>query len=146
MFSGFRTTNRFAGSGLLLLFFICVSCGPSLSEPSAVNVTGHWTSTDKIGPVYNIVLDMAQQTDGSVSGTWSGKVTLPTPKCPPVVTDTMQGHIDGTNTVLGVQLGLDGVGDFQGQLDEMNVLSGSLLSCGGIYPITFSLAGPAPTG
>lgn len=131
---------------MLLLIFICVSCGPSLSEPSAVSITGHWTSTDKIGPVFDIVLDMAQQGDGSVHGTWSGKVTLPSPKCPPVLTDTMKGDIGGTNTVLGVQLGFDGVGDFQGQVDERNVLTGSLLSCGGIYPITFSLAGPAPTG
>jgi hypothetical protein len=145
VFSGFRTTNRFAGSGALLLFFTCVSCGPSLSEPSAVNITGHWTSSDKIGAVYNIVLDMTQQADGSVSGTWSGSVTPPNPTCPPA-TDTAEGDIGGTNTVLGVQLGLDGVGDFQGQVDEMNVLSGSLISCGGIYPITFSLAGPAPTG
>lgn len=90
-------------------------------------------------------MDINQQADGSVTGTYSSLVSPPHPGCPPDVSDQANGTVDGTNTVLGIILNLKGVGDFQGQVDG-TVISGSLFSCGFYYPVSFSLVGAVPTG
>ena len=129
----------------LLLCLWCAACGPSLNEPSSANVTGHWTSNDHVGPVFDIVMDISQHSDGSVSGSWSSLVSPPHPDCPPDISDKANGPVDGTNTVLGILISLRGVGDFQGQVDGSRI-SGSLFSCGIFYPMNFSLVAPLPGG
>ena len=121
-------------------------CGPELSEPNHLSITGRWTSTDAIGAVSNIALVITQNADGTIAGTWSAKFFPPTAPCPPEFNATPTGTVSGTNTVLDVHLVLLGVGDFRGQTIDRATLKGAFTSCGGIYPTMFSLVGPAPTG
>ena len=131
---------------LCILIAIVQSCGPELSEPNHLSVSGHWTSTDAIGPVSDIALVITQNADGTVAGTWSAKFFPPTATCPPELNATPTGPVSGTNTVLDIHLVLLGVGDFRGQLIGGATLKGGINSCDIIYPATFSLVGPAPTG
>jgi hypothetical protein len=96
-----------------------------------------------VGPVSKISMDIVQNSDGTVTGNWSG-TTVPA-ACPPELNATPAGPVNGTNTVLDVRLALAGVGDFSGQLIDRSSLKGSLQSCGLIYPIIFSLV-TSPTG
>src|SRR2546423_11451675 len=122
------------------------SCGPPLTDPSPRSISGRWTSGQSVGPVYEIHLDLSQSADGRVKGDWSGKVLPPNPACPPGLGATPTGPVNGRNTNLEVQLSVLGVGDFEGQIVDDKTLTGGLLSCGSIYPITFSLVGPIPAG
>jgi len=125
---------------------VLASCGPPLTEPSSKNLSGHWTSTDHIGPVFNVEVTINQTPDGTIVGTWSSDVSPPNPTCPPELTNKGTGPVSGRNTVLGVQFSLLGAGDFQGQSDSRTTMRGSVLSCGVFFPIHFALAGPAPAG
>jgi len=139
-----KTTSQFDRIRRCLLIVICcAACGPALNEPSSSSVSGHWTSNDRAGPVFDIVMDVTQQGDGSVVGTWSSLVSPPHPDCPPDISDKANGTVDGTNTVLGILISLKGVGDFQGQVDGTTI-RGSLFSCGVPYSVTFTLAAPQP--
>jgi hypothetical protein len=122
------------------------SCGPPLTQPSSQDLTGHWTSADHIGPVFNLELVISQNSDGTVAGTWSSDVSPASPLCPPELSDKAAGSVSGTNTVLEVRLSVLGVGDFQGQAINSGTLRGSFQSCGNAYLVTWSLAGPAPAG
>ena len=122
-----------------------VACGPPLTQPSSRSVTGRWASTDRILALSDIQLDLTQTSDGTINGTWSSKVSPPHPECPPDINDIATGPVRGRYTVLGAQLGLVGAGDFEGQSDN-TTLRGSLVSCGAIFPITFSRVNPPPGG
>lgn len=139
-------TAKISGTLLLSALLGMLSCGPPLTQPSSVNLTDLWQSTDHIGPVFNIRMDVNQARDGTVSGQWSGMVTPPLPTCPSDLNTTAKGPVSGTNTVLAVQLSLLGVGDFQGQVIDAATLRGSLESCSHRYPVTFSRVGPAASG
>lgn len=87
-------------------------------------------------------LVVTQQADGTVTGSWSGKASPPNAPCPPGIGATPSGPVNGTNTVLQVHLSVVGAGDFYGQIADTKTLEGGFVSCGGTYPIIFSLAGP----
>jgi hypothetical protein len=131
------------GWALLVIF---TACGPPLTQPSSLNLSGHWTSTDHIGPVFNLEMIISQKTDGTITGTWAGDVSPPNPACPPGLSARSEGTITGTNTVIGVALAILGTGDFQGQAIDSTTLRGTILSCENYYPLTWTLAGPAPAG
>ena len=128
------------------LAVVVSACGPALSEPSPVNLTGRWTSVDHLGALSNLEVIINQTPDGALAGTWSSDVSPPHPPCPPDVSDRGTGTIGGSNTVVAVQFALLGAGDFQGQVIDGTQMRGSLTSCGGIYAISFSRAGPVPAG
>jgi hypothetical protein len=128
------------------LAVVFTACGPPLTTPSSLNLTGRWTSTDHIGPVFNLEIIISQTPDGMITGTWNSDVAPPHPPCPPDVSDRGVGTVDGTHTVVGVQFSLKGAGDFQGQATDNSTMRGSIQSCGYDYAVTFSLAGPAPAG
>jgi hypothetical protein len=130
----------------LMLLVVFAACGPPLTQPSSQNISGHWTSTDHIGPVFNLEMVISQTADGTITGTWAGKVSPPHPVCPPDLEATSAGTITGTNTVIGVNLAILGTGDFQGQVIDGTTLRGSILSCASLYPVTWTLADPVPTG
>jgi hypothetical protein len=121
-------------------------CGPPLNEPSAVNLTGRWVSTDRIGTLFNIEVTINQAPDGAITGTWVSDVSPPHPPCPPDIGDKGVGTVAGNNVAIGVQLSLLGAGDFQGQSTGRGGMRGSFQSCGLTVPISFALAGPSPTG
>ena len=143
--SNVNTKNRFDRIRCFALIILSVACGPALNEPSSDNITGHWTSSDHLGPVFDIAMDITQKADGTVTGTWSSLVSPPHPSCPPDIGDTANGPVDGSNSAVGLLLSLKGAGDFQGQVNSTTI-SGSLFSCGHTYPVTFSLASPVAGG
>ena len=124
------------------LLAIVVGCGPPLTDPSSVNVSGRWSSVDKIGPVSDITLQVAQQENGVVSGAWTGKFFPPDAPCPPGLTPAASGPVTGTNTVLELRFAISGVGDFEGQAIDADTLRGSVQSCNNVYAVTFTFLGP----
>ena len=128
------------------LVFALWACGPALTDPSPNPVSGRWTTTDHIGPVYNVQIDLTQQANGSVKGTWTADVSPPNPPCPPGLSAHTNGTVTGSATVLEVRLSFDGIGDFSGQSLDDGTLHGSVYSCGVFYPVTFSSVGPVPGG
>ena len=128
------------------LVVVLTACGPPLTQPSSLDLTGSWTSADHIGPVFNLEMVIRQNPDGTIVGTWASDVSPPHPACPPDLSARSVGTVSGTNTVIGVNLSLLGVGDFQGQVIGSATMRGSFLSCGNTYVVTWSLAGPAPAG
>ena len=130
----------------LALVVVFTACGPPLTTPSSLNLTGRWTSTDHIGPVFNLEMIIRQSPDGTITGTWDSDVAPPHPPCPPDISDRGVGTVDGTNTVVGVQFSLKGAGDFQGQAVDGTTMRGAFQSCGNNYVVTWSLAGPLPAG
>jgi hypothetical protein len=129
---------------LVVAFF--VACGPPLTQPSSLDLTGHWTSADHIGPVFNLDVVIRQNPDGTITGTWASDVSPPNPVCPPQLSARSVGTVSGSSTVLGVQFSLLGVGDFQGQAIDSTTLKGSFESCGSTYTVTLLLVGPPPAG
>jgi hypothetical protein len=119
---------------LLLLF----DCGPALTDPAAVNITGDWGTSNRVGAVPNIQIMITQDDAGRITGQWSASIPPPMPQCPPQLLPESTGPITGTNTVLEIRLSLVGVGDFQGQWIDQNTLRGAVLSCNALYPVTFT--------
>ena len=133
----------------LALIALCASCGPALTDPSPRNISGRWSTSDPVGPLTLLQMDLAQSADGTVQGNWSGNV--PPPKagtCPfsPGAGSNPTGTVSGTNTVLALNLSIDGTGDFQGQALADGTLRGSVFTCGILYAVVFTLVGPVPGG
>jgi hypothetical protein len=129
---------------LLLVITVADGCGPSLTQPSSVNITGRWATTDAIGPLSDVEMSVTQLPDGTVSGQWSAIMFPPNAPCPPGLGTNPMGPVNGTNTVLAVRLSLLGAGDFDGQAIDGKTLQGSFVSCSSVYPIVFSFVGPLP--
>ena len=127
-----------------LLVALLSACGPELSEPSQLNITGNWASNDPIGPVHDVRLEITQALDGTVNGHWSAGNSSPDAPCPPSLGSTPAGALNGRHTIVQVQLSLVGVGDFSGQAINEQVLRGSLETCGQIYPMIFTLQATGP--
>lgn len=143
---------RRVDSTTLFVWILCwalvvtlASCGPPLTQPSSLDLSGHWTSVDHIGPVFNLEMNLSQNADGTITGTWASDVSPPHPDCPPELSARSNGTVKGTNTVVGVSLSILGIGDFKGQAIGSSTLHGSILSCA-LLPVTWTLAGPVPAG
>lgn len=133
-----------AAVGSVSLLVALGGCGPPLTDPSSLDITGVWTSSNKIGPLSGIHLNVTQRADGTLLGQWSGVLSPPNAVCPPGLGANPVGQISGTNTVLQIQISLLGAGSFAGQETDGQTLEGSVLSCGQLYRITF-LRLDAPT-
>ena len=134
----------------LALIVLSTSCGPALTEPSSHNISGRWSTSDAIGPLTLLQMDLAQNPDGTVQGEWSGSVPpAKAGQCPFAAgadLSDLSGPVTGTNTVLALNLSILGTGEFQGQALDDGTLRGSVFSCGIFYPVTFTLLGPVPGG
>lgn len=118
---------------------VLATCGPPLTDPSPENITGHWSTADHIGPVYDVVMNIQQFSDGNVSGDWSGKVSPVNVDCPPGLGATPTGPVGGTHTIVGISLAVLGIGDFKGQKISSSSFRGTVFSCGIFYNVTFTL-------
>src|SRR4051812_27164717 len=107
-----------------LVIAVTSGCGPSLTQPSQVNITGRWAARDSIGPLIHVQMDITQKPDGTVTGQWTGDVSPPNPVCPPGLGSSALGPVSGTNTVLEVHLSLLGAGEFEGQAIDATTLKG----------------------
>jgi hypothetical protein len=126
----------------LLVIAVVEGCGPPLTQPSSLDITGRWATTDAIGPLSDVEVSITQRPDGTVSGHWSGKILPANATCPPGLSAGPTGPVEGTNTVLEVRLSLLGAGDFEGQAIDSKTLKGSFVSCSNAYAIVFSFVGP----
>jgi hypothetical protein len=127
-----------------LVIAAIASCGPPLTQPSSLNISGRWATTDAIGSLSDAEMSITQRPDGTVSGQWSARVFPEPATCPPDLGANPTGPVNGANTVLEVRLSLLGVGDFDGQATDSETLAGSFVSCGGSYAVVFSFVGPLP--
>jgi hypothetical protein len=123
---------------VVLLCAVCAAgCGPELTDAGTVNLTGHWVAQTPVGVLTEIQLDLTQAADGSLEGTWSGKSSRPNAPCPPDLGETPTNTASGRNTALEVDFELLGAGHFDGQITTLTTLTGSVLSCGTLYPVVF---------
>jgi hypothetical protein len=127
----------------LLVIAVINACGPSLTQPSSLDIGGRWATTDAIGPLSDVEMSITQRPDGTVSGQWSAKMFPENAPCPPGLGANPTGPVNGTNTVLAVRLSLLGAGDFDGQAIDSRTLKGSFVSCS-TSAIVFSFVGPLP--
>jgi len=130
----------------LTLIVLSTSCGPALTEPASLNISGRWSTSDEIGHVTQLQMDLAESPDWSVQGQWSARLVPPDATCPPSLGPTPTGPVTGSNTVLALNLSILGTGDFQGQAVDDKTLRGSVRSCEVFYRVTFTLVGPVPGG
>ena len=114
-----------------------LACGPDLTTPSRKDISGNWSSQDKVGAVSNISITLTQSADGILAGEWSGTLSPPDAPCPPDLSASPTGGVTGTNTIFEVRFDIMGVGIFQGQLVDPHTLRGSLQSCELIFSVTF---------
>jgi hypothetical protein len=128
----------------LLAIAVIDACGPPLTQPSSLDISGRWATTDAIGPLSDVEMSITQRPDGTVSGQWSANMVPENAPCPPGLGPNPTGLVNGTNTVLEVRLALLGAGDFDGQAIDSRTLKGSFVSCSSTYAIVFSFAGPLP--
>ena len=120
-----------------LLGLLVASCGPELTRPAEINLTGAWSTTATIPPITNIQMRLNQSADGTVNGDWSGKSSIANPRCPPDLGLNPANIVTGKNTVLEVSFELLGAGEFEGQVIDSNTIRGSFVSCQRVYAVTF---------
>src|SRR5687768_15764326 len=106
----------------LLLVAVVEACGPSLTQPSSVDLSGQWATTDAIGALSNVEMSITQRPDGTVSGQWSAEVFPVNPPCPPDLGTNPTGSVIGTHTVLEARLAFQGAGNFEGQATDSKTL------------------------
>jgi hypothetical protein len=128
----------------LLVLAAFESCGPPLTEPSSLDISGRWATNDAIGPLADVEMSITQLPDGTVSGQWSARLAVPNAACPPDLGANPMGPVNGSNTVLKARLTLLGAGDFDGQITDSGTMKGSFTSCSNIHAIVFSFVGPLP--
>jgi hypothetical protein len=123
---------------VILLLLLAIGCGPELDDPSSKNITGHWVSSDTIGALSALTVDVSQTNDGKITGEWSGLFSTRA-TCPPGIGSNPTGPVNGRNTALLVHFSLLGAGDFEGQQVGSTTLRGGFVSCSQVFPIEFSL-------
>jgi hypothetical protein len=128
----------------LLVVAVVESCGPPLTEPSSLDISGRWVTSDIIGTLSDVEIRITQLPNGTISGQWSASMFPINAPCPPDLGANPMGPVNGTNTVLEARLSLVGAGDFDGQVIDGETLRGSFVSCNNIYAIVFSFVGPLP--
>jgi hypothetical protein len=137
IFCGKRRSNG-VSLGTWLLALVLIGCGPELTEPSDIDISGQWASTDAVGPITDIQIDIVQAPNGAIEGQWSGKSSAPDAACPPQLGLNPASRVFGSNTVLGVEFELLAAGHFHGQVIGTDRLEGSVESCGVLYQVEFS--------
>lgn len=126
---------------MILLSLLAVACGPELDAPSSKNITGHWVSSDIIGALSALTVDVTQTADGKITGEWSGLFSTRA-TCPPGIGSNPTGPVNGFNTALLVRFSMLGAGDFEGQQVDSSTMRGGFVSCGHVFPIEFALQPP----
>ena len=123
-----------------------VACGPPLTDPSSLNITGSWTTSDNVGPLHDIVMNIIQIADGTIKGDWSGTLIPPDAACPAGLPASPSGPVTGSYNVVGIGLNVLGIGFFHGQKISPTEMRGDFQSCGSFYSVTFTLTSPIPGG
>lgn len=115
-----------------------MACGPDLNSPSSKSVSGKWQSTDSVSFFYNVKLDLAQSSNGDVTGIWSSLYKGGNLSCPERQICPASNEALGRNTVVGVSIEVLGIGKFTGQLEGDNTLRGDIFRYDGDFKVKFT--------
>jgi hypothetical protein len=102
------------------------SCGPALTTPSSTNISGTWVSAGPAAGMTNITVNLAQASDGSLTGTYTAIGTDPLQFCPATPPCAISDIITGTNTVLQVFFYMKDAGTFTGQILSDGTVKGAM--------------------
>lgn len=108
--------RRWAAAAMLIM--AAAACGPELTTPSSSDVSGTWTSSDTAAGVTNFALVLSQASDGTLTGSWSGRALAVNGACPAALGCAPTNNIVGSNTVFQVHIDLIGLGAFTGQIQS----------------------------
>ena len=109
---------------LVSFLVILCACAPEPTTPADTDLGGTWTSNAQLFTLSNFRMDLLQEPEGIVSGTWTAKGEGGGGGCPPATPCNASGHVIGRNTVASVDIELLGAGKFEGGLVEPNRLRG----------------------
>jgi hypothetical protein len=121
----------------LICLAVALACGPDLTDPAELTVSGLWSSSDTAGDLYDIRLDLVQDERGTVSGFWNSLGLEVNGQCPTDLSCAPSDSVIGSNTVLQLHLDLRGAAEFTGQVIAPNVFRGNLLRSGANHAVRF---------
>jgi len=103
---------------------VLAACAPEPTTPSSESLAGTWTSGAHLFALSSLRMQLVQEPQGVVSGSWSAKRDAGSPGCPEATPCANSGSVIGLNTVAQVEIDLTGAGRFEGALLERNRLRG----------------------
>jgi hypothetical protein len=130
--------SRALGIALVALSIATVSCGPDLNSPASSDVTGTWFAPGPSTGFTNITVNLTQNPDGTVSGTYTATADPSLGLCPLTTGCPRTGTLTGANTVFQVFFLINGLGQFTGQLIGGTTLKGAMSRLDVIQPIEFT--------
>ena len=133
-------------SPLLLVAAITLACGPELTDRAETDLTGVWVGIGKVVTITDIRVEIIQEEDARLRGSWTGKAPLPLPTCPPGLNTTPGNVIFGSNSIAQVEFQLLGAGQFNGALVSPTRIEGRVRSCGKFYRLDFEFLTPEVPG
>lgn len=116
-----------------MLLAASASCGPELTTPGDTKVTGTWFTADTARGITDVRLDLQQEADGAISGSWSARGVETDGVCGTELGCAPTNSVTGSNTVFRIHIELKGVASFTGQLQDDGGIRGHL----GEEPMTF---------
>jgi hypothetical protein len=123
--------KSFARVAAVFAAFLVLSasfCGPELTTPGSVDISGTWFGAGPAAGLSNITMVLTQTSDGHVSGTFTATGTSGPQVCPATGPCTLSSTIFGENTVLQVNLLLKDAASFTGQVITPTHLRGTMTS------------------
>jgi hypothetical protein len=141
--SGYRfRISRALGIAAVALSIATLSCGPDLNSPASTDLSGTWFAVGPSAGFTNITVNVTQNADGTISGTYTATAAPSLGLCGPTAVSTaacpVTGTLTGANTVFQVFLAINGVGQFTGQLIGGTTLKGAMSRLGVTQPIEFT--------
>lgn len=127
---------------LICALFLFSSCAPEPTEPSDTSLAGSWTSNAHLYTLSNFRMEIVQEPEGIVSGSWSARGDGGV-ACPEATPCDASGELIGRNTVSQVEIALLGAGRFEGALLSDNKLRGIFAVGESFDTITFVRSGAA---
>ena len=100
------------------------ACAPEPTAPSDESLAGIWTANAHLYTLSNFRMEIVQEPEGIVSGTWSAKGDGGGGGCPVATPCNAAGELIGRNTVSQVEIELFGAGKFEGALVATNRMRG----------------------
>ena len=97
-----------------LLLILLTACAPEPTDPAETSLAGVWTANANLYTYSQLRMNIVQEPQGIVSGTWTAKRAGA----------NANGDIIGRNTVSQVEIELLSAGKFEGALLELNRLRG----------------------
>jgi hypothetical protein len=130
----FRTLGIAALAGAI----VTVSCGPELTQAGSTDVSGTWFAPGPAAGLTNVTMTLVQNSDGTISGTYTATGTDGLQFCPATGPCAIAGTISGSNSVFQIFFELQDAGQFTGQLIGGSTLKGAMNRINSTDPIQFT--------